>query len=221
VTALPRDRRSELKGLGDAFVSRISTWKSDDGVEDEFFYLLPEELIAILESYRCALRALEREQRFSAGELSVIAGSYRRGRRAMRSRGIRGLEERLYVAEQDTRARVCLAYQRYGVLLVSVILKITSNYGTSFRRFLLTTAILDVIFAIVNAHHLNYGSHRASLLAAVYWSTITLTTVGYGDILPSDETGAMLVACVEGATGAVLIGVLLHLLIHRLLIDEV
>lgn len=58
-----------------------------------------------------------------------------------------------------------------------------------------------------------------SFIQSIYFSVITITTLGYGDITPVTET-ARLLSAVEALSGLVLIGLFLNSLAHRRMESE-
>jgi voltage-gated potassium channel Kch len=67
------------------------------------------------------------------------------------------------------------------------------------------------LFKIVG---LDYGDHPTRL-SPLYYSVVTLTTLGYGDIVPSSLTG-QLIAMIEVITGYVMLGGLLSIFSNKM-----
>ncbi len=87
---------------------------------------------------------------------------------------------------------------------------LTSDCGRSFLRWALWTAILAMAFALAfGVVGLDLGDHPTRL-SFVYFSVITMTTLGYGDVVPSTGTGQAL-AMFEVLVGYVMLGGLLSI----------
>lgn len=82
---------------------------------------------------------------------------------------------------------------------------ITSDCGRSFGRWALWTAVIAVIFAIAYGFvAIDYGDYETAL-SPLYYSVVTMTTLGYGDALPA-STGGQIVAMIQVVIGYVMLG---------------
>jgi hypothetical protein len=82
-------------------------------------------------------------------------------------------------------------------------------------RWSLWTALVTVLFGY--AFHfvdLDYGDHHTSL-SPYYYSLVTLTTLGYGDVLPASRN-AQIVAMIEVVIGYVMLGGLLSIVSNKM-----
>ena len=85
------------------------------------------------------------------------------------------------------------------------IWSITSDCGRSFLRWALWTAVIAVIFAVVYGFvDIDYGDYETSL-SPLYYSVVTMTTLGYGDVLPASTSG-QIVAMIQVVLGYVMLG---------------
>ncbi len=85
---------------------------------------------------------------------------------------------------------------------------VTSDCGRSFTRWGLITALLAVCFAgLYRVVGVDFGANE-TVLSPLYFSVVTLTTLGYGDILPTTMAGQIAVM-VETVLGYVMLGGLL------------
>jgi hypothetical protein len=85
---------------------------------------------------------------------------------------------------------------------------VTSDCGRSFTRWGLITALLAVCFAgLYRIVGVDFGPNE-TVLSPLYFSVVTLTTLGYGDILPTTMAGQVAVM-VETVLGYVMLGGLL------------
>ena len=85
------------------------------------------------------------------------------------------------------------------------IWKVTSDCGRSFMRWVLWTALLAVLFAgIYTFVDIDYGDYETTL-SPLYYSVVTMTTLGYGDALPA-STVAQVTAMVQVVMGYMMLG---------------
>jgi hypothetical protein len=85
------------------------------------------------------------------------------------------------------------------------IWSISSDCGRSFTRWGLWTALIAIVFAaIYTTVDVDFGAHQ-TLLSPLYFSVVTLTTLGYGDVLPV-SMAAQIVAMVQVVIGYVSLG---------------
>lgn len=93
---------------------------------------------------------------------------------------------------------------------------LTSNCGRSFSRWALWTAGIVVVFAaLYSLVDINFGEHRSSPLTCLYYSVVTITTLGYGDIIPRSGT-AKLIVIGEVAIGYLTLGGLISILANKM-----
>ncbi len=87
---------------------------------------------------------------------------------------------------------------------------ITSDCGRSFLRWGLWTVFLMSVFgALYQWVALDYGDHP-TFLSPFYYSVVTLTTLGYGDVVPASPA-AQIMAMIEVTLGYVMLGGLLSI----------
>ncbi len=92
---------------------------------------------------------------------------------------------------------------------------VTSDCGRSVVRWSACAALLALAFAgIFTLVDIDYGSHRTSI-SPLYFSFVTFTTLGYGDVVPRSAT-AQLVVMAEVVCGYVMLGGLLSLVTNKL-----
>ncbi|MCP3974296.1 MAG: hypothetical protein GY720_07375 [bacterium] len=85
------------------------------------------------------------------------------------------------------------------------IWSITSDCGRSFLRWVLWTAILALLFGIAYTYiDIDYGDYE-TVLSPLYYSVVTMTTLGYGDALPASMTG-QIVAMAQVVIGYMTLG---------------
>ncbi len=92
---------------------------------------------------------------------------------------------------------------------------VTSDCGRSFLRWGLWTLVLAVVFAgLYTLVELDAGGHETAL-TPLYYSVVTLTTLGYGDVVPASGW-AQAVAMVEVILGYVMLGGLLSIFANKM-----
>ncbi len=92
----------------------------------------------------------------------------------------------------------------------------TSDCGRSIGRWLVMIGILAIIFAgFYTQVEINYGIHEDSWFLPLYFSIVTMTTLGYGDVLPV-STGAQILAMVQVLIGYIMLGGLLSIFSNKL-----
>ena len=92
---------------------------------------------------------------------------------------------------------------------------LTSDCGRSALRWTMCSAFIALLFAgIYTQVGIDYGPYETPL-SPIYFSVVTLTTLGYGDALPKTATAQLTVMC-EVILGYVMLGGLLSLLTNKL-----
>ncbi|MBX2801860.1 MAG: pentapeptide repeat-containing protein [Myxococcales bacterium] len=101
--------------------------------------------------------------------------------------------------------------QSPGHAVVYVLWKVTSDCGRSVTRWALWTFAIALTFAaIYTTLPIDYGDHPTPL-SPLYFSIVTLTTLGYGDALPTDVPSQIAVI-IQVLMGYFMLGGLLTLL---------
>ncbi len=91
----------------------------------------------------------------------------------------------------------------------------SSDCGRSFVRWALWTMFIAAVFAgAFTFVELDPGAH-ATALTPLYYSVVTLTTLGYGDVLPASEA-AQILAMTEVILGYVMLGGLLSIFANKM-----
>lgn len=92
---------------------------------------------------------------------------------------------------------------------------VTSDCGRSIGRWTMWCILIAVVFAgIYTQVDVDYGSHQ-TWLSPIYYSVVTFTTLGYGDVLPS-SVAAQAVAMAEVILGYMALGGLLSILADKM-----
>ena len=119
----------------------------------------------------------------------------------------REIMDQNYLYEFRTRDR------RHAVLYA--IWKATSDCGRSVGRWAAITVGVALLFAVLYATvDIDYGPNQTAL-SPLYFSTVTITTLGYGDALPT-SAAAQLLVMVEVAVGYMMLGGVLSIFATRM-----
>ncbi len=90
----------------------------------------------------------------------------------------------------------------------------TSDCGRSMLRWCIWILVVILGFAaLYTVVSVDYGSH-SSWMTPIYYSVVTLTSLGYGDVIPLSAT-AQLIAMMEVITGYIMLGGLLSILSNK------
>jgi uncharacterized protein YjbI with pentapeptide repeats len=91
----------------------------------------------------------------------------------------------------------------------------SSDCGRSMMRWSLCTLALTTVFAFAFTFvEIDYGDYR-TWFSPFYFSVVTLTTLGYGDVLPA-SVPAQMVVTLEVAIGYMMLGGLISILSNKL-----
>jgi uncharacterized protein YjbI with pentapeptide repeats len=119
----------------------------------------------------------------------------------------RTIADQNYLHEFRTRSRASAA--------VYWIWWATSDCGRSFVRWGLWTCFFAAAFGgLYEVVALDYGDHRTHL-SSLYYSVVTLTTLGYGDVVPASPA-AQTLAIIEVVLGYVMLGGLLSIFSNKM-----
>ncbi len=92
---------------------------------------------------------------------------------------------------------------------------LTSDCGRSFSRWTLSIAVVTFVFALLfSLVEVDYGAYETPF-SPFYYSVVTLTTLGYGDVLPA-SLAAQIIAALESILGYVGLGGLLSILSNKI-----
>jgi len=91
---------------------------------------------------------------------------------------------------------------------------LTSDCGRSMTRWFLCTFVIVFFFAFLyTLVEIDYGEHP-TWLSPIYYSVVTLTTLGYGDVVPASLTG-QIIAIAEVVSGYVMLGGLISIFSNK------
>jgi hypothetical protein len=92
---------------------------------------------------------------------------------------------------------------------------LTSDCGRSFTRWAAWTGFAMLFFAsLYGTVDVDYGDHQ-TFLSPLYYSVVTLTTLGYGDVVPA-SLGAQIIAIVEVLIGYLALGGLMSIFANKM-----
>jgi len=96
-----------------------------------------------------------------------------------------------------------------------LIKKITNQKPFVYGYFhLILIPLYATIFTLIPKASLTLNGHEEGFISNLYFSVITITTLGYGDITPTGTLSQLLVAS-ESILGIILIGLFLNALSHQ------
>ena len=94
--------------------------------------------------------------------------------------------------------------------------KLTSDCGRSIRRWTVVIFAVTAVFALLySLVGLSVGVHEPGLITYFYYSVVTLTTLGYGDIVPTTSLGQVLVIA-EVCVGYMMLGGLISIFANKM-----
>ncbi len=92
----------------------------------------------------------------------------------------------------------------------------TSDCGRSVGRWLGIIGFLALLFAgLYTQVDISYGMHEESWFMPLYFSIVTMTTLGYGDVLPA-STAAQIISMVQVMISYIMLGGLLSIFSNKL-----
>jgi hypothetical protein len=98
--------------------------------------------------------------------------------------------------------------------LIYHVWALTSDCGRSMARWCALIAVLVVLFAwLYSWVEVDYGEHK-TWLSPLYFSVVTLTSLGYGDAVPMSVEG-QIIAMTEVLTGYAMLGGLISIFSNR------
>src|SRR4051812_29234441 len=200
---IPADRRRQIKEKGDTLAETVASWNKIEGVEDEFFYRMPGELRQEAAVFERQMTEWSSERAFGVGETSMVCSAFRKARKEADLRGFEELCSWLYSREQKWKVRMLRKDGAIGKASVLWLVGASTGYGLSVGRWLASLGGVIVVFALLNGRALKYQGAPADFGHSLYWSLVTVSTLGYGDVLPSDFSSMML-AGAEALSGIVL-----------------
>jgi hypothetical protein len=96
---------------------------------------------------------------------------------------------------------------------LSLIFRWVSGYGEKPLRVAFLSAAMVVSYALT--YSLTSALTEPGFVSALYFSTVTFTTLGYGDVLPRASSGFRLLAASEAVLGVLMVGLFLFTLSRR------
>ncbi|MCP5027266.1 MAG: hypothetical protein GY929_13380 [Actinomycetia bacterium] len=105
--------------------------------------------------------------------------------------------------------------QSRGHALVYILWSASSNCGRSFARWALLNLFVAGVFSILYAvGDIDFGGHQ-TLLSPLYFSVVTITTLGYGDVIPASGWAQVMVIS-EVIVGYVMLGGLMSIFANKM-----
>ena len=116
-------------------------------------------------------------------------------------------------ATKERQRRIHVCSHRLGVAFLYWLWRNTSGYGESLSRWAASCALVLCTFALLYAG-LDAIAPRSSWFDPLYFSVVTFTTLGYGDIQPLGLVGKI-IAAAESTAGLIMLGSLLTFIGNR------
>ncbi len=91
---------------------------------------------------------------------------------------------------------------------------LTSDCGRSVMRWVMCILLLVSVFAFLYTYvEIDYGDYQ-TWLSPIYFSIVTITTLGYGDVMPASTAGQV-VALAEVMSGYLMLGGLISIFSNK------
>lgn len=128
--------------------------------------------------------------------------------------------KKIYGERMGLRQRSFFANAQYLKWFEYLILKISSDYGRSFVRWGFSGMAFAFSFALAYyfmgpSHFIHAANSDHSIMDYLYFSVVTFTTLGYGDIVPATAITKTL-ATIEVFFGYIMLGLFINLIQRRL-----
>lgn len=149
------------------------------------------------------------------------------------SLGLVDLADTYYLQEKDLILKSAKKNKQWLKWAGYSLWKLSSDYGTSLQRWMLSSAVTIILFGLLFAqYNIELGNSKFAVFLKVlkpsvkisgldswfssfYYSTITFTTLGYGDITASDVSG-QLFSVLEVLVGYIMLGGLVSILAKKI-----
>jgi hypothetical protein len=161
--------------------------------------------------------------RYAVGEGNAVVAyeSYRLLKHYLHDKGL--YEDGSWAAYRElTMERNHFFETRNPRAIPSLIMDLVSGYTEKPNRVILASFLIVLFFGVLY-YFFNVPSapsdviapSQASFLESLYFSFITFTTVGYGDLIPRPVIGFRLLACAEAFSGPFMAGLYIFTLTRR------
>jgi Ion channel len=124
--------------------------------------------------------------------------------------------EQIYKLRQNDVARIS-RFELSRLIVQSWLAEKLLGFGVHLKNYCFTAVSTAYILALINYHFCSsFGLKIGTFIDALYFTTITLTTIGYGDITPTTTCGRLVIAG-EGVAGFVLFAILASMVYRKIL----
>lgn len=195
-------------------------------------YYIQSEASAILDNAERTVTTKDQEARLLYPECLIIASCFQDARVIAEQFGDATTSDYAHVRENEWLCRSDFRSHKLFSPMVRSFWGLTSKYGTDACRLLSSVLAVVVFFAVLYTPTPEWlakrlpmmptlelkddrgASTQAPFLDALYFSLITVTTVGYGDVKPVN-TLARLIVPIEAILGVCLFGVFVTVVTRR------
>jgi uncharacterized protein YjbI with pentapeptide repeats len=154
------------------------------------------------------------------GDFKRAQDVYRNLKNTFRNNGAHNRASYFSIRESKMSRKMMAQEKNYGIWALLYFYEIISGYGESPLRVFVTTIsailIFSAIFASMPEGLENVEGKDISTTDYLYYSVVTFTTLGYGDIVPVDPLTKML-AVTEALFGVFLMSLLVVTLSRRII----
>ncbi len=98
---------------------------------------------------------------------------------------------------------------------------LVAGYGWKIQNFIISSVVLTMVISFGNHIFWNHlgmagadSKGGANFIVSTYYTIITLTNLGYGDLIPTSSTG-MVFASIEAIVGLIWLGILVSIIFRR------
>jgi uncharacterized protein YjbI with pentapeptide repeats len=121
--------------------------------------------------------------------------------------------------KEKTMEKLWLRKNKNLTYIPMALMGLLSGYGEKPNRVILSSAAIIFIYSIIyyylNAVATLSAVNKSSIWDYIYYSIVTFTTLGYGDLVPKAHTGYRLLAGSEAFIGAFMIGLFVFTLSRK------
>jgi len=230
IPSIPKSREREFCDYCDNILNKIYIrYCGAEKVRSALYLSVASPILSDISTY---FSCQEKERRLSNIECLIIASLYGDVASIAYQFGDVNTFNTAYITEQKWLSRANFRSLNMFPWIIREFWGITSLYGTRPSRFAFVLTTVIIVFGLFysttylsysDIPHLEikdvnypngYCTFFEALLNSIYFSIITLTTVGFGDIIPNNSY-ARLIVPIEALLGVSLFGVFVAMLTRK------